>query len=339
MAKLTRSWFLLNKRKEPQRVFSSSSLHVSWTTASMLAGKLIGVCGHSFVRCSFQTLDVLNESSSSPPDSPSCQIGSFHFLLQTPDESWQCLCWSLFSYDTSGRWLTALRKANRWQENISNNHRRQSPRERNLMETDPRQSRRAAVMELVWQTRAAENFDKSLNVTWGLWSWTINQMDGFIQREWEVSELTHCCCCCHHQTSSSTTNSFMSKQRTCSGIVWEIKRLCAQQMKSYLVGRSNFNVHKKHPSTEPNRYTIYCTVHSSNALDHSPLVTVYWVVHKGRDTKILQGWSLPPLYVGIFRACGINKSLYCLNMACGVAVLDSLLLHRYIGLCIVMYNM
>lgn len=88
----------------------------------------------------------------------------------------------LLSYDASGRWLTALWKVNRWQENISNNHRRQRPRERDLMETDSRQSRRAAVMESVWQTKAAESFDKSLDVTWGLYSQTINQLDGFIQR-------------------------------------------------------------------------------------------------------------------------------------------------------------
>lgn len=121
-------------------------------------------------------------------DSPSCHMDRFNFRCcyrhqMTPDSVCVYLSLSrLSSCDASGRWLTAPWKANRWQENISNNHRRHRPRERDPTETDPRQSRRAAVMESVLQTRAAESFDKSLNVTWGLENWAINQPDGFIRR-------------------------------------------------------------------------------------------------------------------------------------------------------------
>lgn len=146
----------------------------------------------------------------------------------------------------------------------------QRPGERDPVETDPRQSwRRAAVMESLWQTGAAESFDKSLNATWGPWSPTINQLDGFIQRGEAQSR------CCHHQTSPSATNSFIchlsSQNSERAGqmlllrifhVLFEKKTVCSSNEKWF--GESMFSErsHAVYPSAEPNRCEIYYTLHN-----------------------------------------------------------------------------
>lgn len=71
-----------------------------------------------------------------------------------------------------------------------------------------------------WWTRsdrrkAAESFDKSRNVTWSLWSWTINQPDGFVQSR------AGCCRADTRLLLSSSDVSISSRLLPWPSLIWK----------------------------------------------------------------------------------------------------------------------
>ena len=124
----------------------------------------------------------------SPPDFPSRQMDSFHFLCCYRHQmSRDSVCVDLFLQtrlcDTAGRWVKALWKSNRSQKTSAIITSGTGPE----TATWRRRVQIWAGGQLWWSlcdTRgAAESFDKSSSLTWSLWGWTINQLDSFIQTE------------------------------------------------------------------------------------------------------------------------------------------------------------